>query len=479
MTRNVLLFIIDTVRKDYFDEFADTIQELSDVSFEQCRAASSCSVPSHGSILTERLPSQSGIHNFNVDYASVPTEETFLGRFSDYRTIGVSANEYVGTAFGFSSHFDSWSNISPYHRFEDGIDIKYFSSAGDGADANGIEFYFQFLKTAFRHDAPVQSMLNGAAGQLDQWLAHAPVPKLLDDGAKPVSRKIRNDVTDTDEPFFLFANYMDAHYPMHHVLGFDSSLHDASYRWTSFGFEGYQELMYNVDDAFERYDEFVSTYRDLYAAAIDYLDRQVASTVRSVLDATERETTIVVTSDHGENLGYEADDHMFWHSSSLTEGLLHVPLEIINPPEGFDPVEEQLFSQRNLGKLLAALAEERTPDLFEERAPAEIVGGDVGATDGLLTSEEQEWFDRAQRAVVSTEQKTLWDSLGTVTGYELDPDRPCWQRETDADVSTDIGEEFFDTDIVSYRRQVDAARAATDAEVTDATKERLEELGYR
>lgn len=478
MTRNLVVIILDTVRKDYFDKFADQIQELSDISFDQCRAASSGSVPSHGAMLTEKLPSQSGIHNFNVDYASVPTEETFLGRFSDYRTIGVSANEYVGTEFGFASHFDQWSNISPYHRFEDGIDVKYFSSAGDGADLGGVAFYTQFLKSVIHHDAPIQSILNGAAGQLDQWLARAPIPKLLDDGAKPVSRKILHDVNQTDEPFLLFANYMDAHYPMHHVLGYDRSLHDAPNSWTSFGFDGYLELMYNVDDAVDRYHDFVSTYRNLYAAAIDYLDRQVSHTIRSLLTETEHETTIVVTSDHGENLGYRADDRMFWHNCSLSEGLLHVPLEIINPPAEFEPTVEEMFSQRNLGKLLSTLAEGTTSELFEPRVPAEIVGCTVGSGEDILTPQEQEWHNRAQRAVISMERKVLWDSLGNITVYELDSERPSWQNQTNEEASKGLGDSFFDSEIVSYRDQFEKAGTCDTSEVSEATQERLEELGY-
>lgn len=475
MGRNVVLLILDTVRKDYFDKYASNLQELSDVSFDQCRAASSCSVPSHGSILTGKFPSESGIHNYNVDYGAVSTDETFLGSFSDYERLGVSANEYVGDEFGFSSHLDEWTNISPYHRFEDGIDIKHYSSAGAGADLDGFEFYAQFLKEVLRHEAPLQSLLNGVTGQLDQWLARAPIPKLLDDGARPVSRKIKSDVAETEEPFFMFANYMDAHYPMHHVLGYDRDLHNAPYSWTSFGFEGYLELMYNVDDATERYEDFIPTYRDLYAASIEYLDRKVASTVEWILDETDRETTVVITSDHGENLGFDADDQMFWHSCSLTEALLHVPLEIINPPEGYQDTEEGLFSQLHLGELLSELANSNTPDLFEPKVAAEIVGGDVSDVQ-ILTEDEQEWYDRGQRAVIAAQEKVIWDSFGTVTKYDIDTGQPCWQREKQGTTSEAPDESFFGVDLKEYRDGLNREENAS--EVSAATEDRLKELGY-
>ena len=67
MTRNVVLVCLDTVRKDYFDEYATRLQKLCDVSFEQCRAASSCSVRSHASFMTGELPYRHGIDSYNSD----------------------------------------------------------------------------------------------------------------------------------------------------------------------------------------------------------------------------------------------------------------------------------------------------------------------------------------------------------------------------------------------------------------------------
>jgi predicted AlkP superfamily pyrophosphatase or phosphodiesterase len=84
MPRNVILLVLDTVRKDYFDEYASQIQSLSDVSFSQCRTASSCSVPSHASILTGELPHEHGQHSTNVDYTQILQRTRF---FLNYQTI--------------------------------------------------------------------------------------------------------------------------------------------------------------------------------------------------------------------------------------------------------------------------------------------------------------------------------------------------------------------------------------------------------
>lgn len=116
MTRNVVLVVLDTVRKNTFDEYAPRLRRRSDLSFEQCRAASSWSVPSHASIFTGELPSEHGIHaeSFDADFsfASVDPESTFLGRLPGHRTVGVSANAYVNSTFGFDALFDEFHDFS-------------------------------------------------------------------------------------------------------------------------------------------------------------------------------------------------------------------------------------------------------------------------------------------------------------------------------------------------------------------------------
>ncbi|WP_435159099.1 alkaline phosphatase family protein [Haladaptatus sp. DFWS20] len=60
--RNVLLVCLDTVRADVFGEHANCLHRMADVSFTQCRAASSWTIPSHASMFTGQLPSVHGVH---------------------------------------------------------------------------------------------------------------------------------------------------------------------------------------------------------------------------------------------------------------------------------------------------------------------------------------------------------------------------------------------------------------------------------
>jgi arylsulfatase A-like enzyme len=77
-------------------------------------------------------------------------------------------------------------------------------------------------------------------------------------------------------------------------------------------------------------DRDLRRFRALYAASVDYLNRQVSAFVRDLL-ATAPETTVVVTADHGENLADDAE-RLFDHVSSLSEAVLTSRSSSSTPP---------------------------------------------------------------------------------------------------------------------------------------------------
>ncbi|AKU07577.1 MULTISPECIES: sulfatase-like hydrolase/transferase [Haloferax] len=468
--RNVVLICLDTVRKDYFDRFAERLRERADASFDQCRAASGWSVPSHASMMTGKLPHQHGIHVYNRDFSGLRREDTFLADLPDHRAFGSSANVYASDAFGFDLLFDDFTSVSPDRRFPDGIDAEKF---GQECEETGLARYLAFLKASLASDHPVQSLANGALVEFDRQFAELPVPKPLDDGANIVSReavKLVREHGDAD-PFFMFTNFMDAHGPLTHVRGYDSDLHDAPYSWTTGEYSTHEV---NVSGELEENWEHIEHTRGLYGAAIDYLDRKVCSFIDRVQDETDRETTFVITADHGENLAFEADGGLLAHKGVLTEGLLHVPLLVVNAPEGYDDSETGYFSHVDLGRLLVGLARGETPDVFEARIAAERIGSNMAAD--ASEAERREW-DRMIRVVYDGADKYEWDSNGTRLRHRLDPDRPNWQELAAEDVDIgDLDEAFFDAPLDEYKRE--AVTASTDHDVDQTTKSRLSDLGY-
>jgi len=467
MARNVALIVLDTVRQDYFSDHATRLESMSDVSFTQCRAASSCSVPSHASILTGELPHKHGVHSTSVDYSRLGEAETFFSGLPDHRTVGVSTNTFAGEPFGFDEQFDEFVDVSWTRRFPNGLDAREFVTR---TDASGLSFYTEFLRTALGHENTLATLSNAALAQLDMVFSKLPVPKLLDDGGSAALKTAESHIDAGPEPVFLFVNLMEAHTPHQPVRGYDSSLYDAPNDWSSVDGVSQWEINRNGVDGKE---EVVRHFRDLYTAAIDYLDREVAAFIERVRAATDRETTFIITSDHGENLGYPADDTMMGHTSSLSEGLLHVPLTLVNPPDGYEPTEERYVSHTELGSLVTGIAHGRTPDVFSRRIAAERITT-TNAPD--VEPDEQRYWKRMLRCVYDGDRKWTWDSLGECTEYELDHGRANWQRPIDDGTSVPAwSSEFFSESIDDFQRE---STAGVDEDIDDATRSRLEELGY-
>ena len=470
--RNVVLICLDAVRKDVFDQFAPRLQARADVVYDQCRAVSGWSVPSHASMFTGRLPHQHGIHTFDRDFSGLSRADTFLGDLPDHRAIGASANVYASEAFGFDGLFDDYSSVSPDRRFPAGMDVERW---GQECDATGLDRYAAFVRDALDQDHPLRSLANGVLVEIDDRLAELPIPKPLDDGARLVSREARRLVEAGPEPFFLFTNYMDVHGPLTHVWGYDRSLHDAPLSWSSRAFSGRDVEKGRIEDV----REHVEHHRALYAAATDYLDRRVCALIDAIDAATDRETTCVITADHGENLGYEADERLFAHRSWLTEGLLHVPMLVVNAPgRGGDATEtvDGYLSQLRLGELLVGLANGEVPDVTDEPIPAERVGFNVPVDAAANTLRDA---DRMVRVAYEEDAKYQWDSLGERVRYRLDPDRPSWQEQAAEGDAVDVDRfesELFDVPIEEFRDLAESAESQPDVDA--ATASRLKDLGY-
>ncbi len=467
--RNIVLVCLDAVRKDFFDEYAKRLHSRPGIEYTQARAVSGWSVPSHASMFTGTLPHEHGIHTFNRDFSALTREETFLSELPEHETLGASANVYASDAFGFNELFDAYRSVSPDRRFPDGLDAERW---GQDADETGIARYLAFLRSALAHDYPIQSVANGILVEIDDWLADIPFEKPLDDGANIVAREAKTLVSAASEPFVLFTNFMDVHGPLTPVRAYDNSLYDAPPSWSSGAFDG--RAVEHGDIDLIRDD--IKHHRDLYAAATEYLDRVVTDLIDWTQVNTNKETTIVVTADHGENLGYEADRRLFAHRSGLTEGLLHVPLLVLNPP-GETAQTDDYVSHLRLGELLTGLANGTVPDVTDDVIPAERIGFNVPVNPNATSLRDA---DRAIRVAYEDNTKYQWDSLGNRRRYRLNPDRPSWQ-ELDSE-TVEIGEyetSLFNTPINEYRTSAQTSTEDKIPAVDDNVAERLSNLGYR
>lgn len=454
-TRNVVLLVLDTIRKDYFDTYCRRLRRLSDVSFEECRAASSWSVPSQASIFTGKLPTEHGNHSGQIAYESLDEHGLLFDDLEDHRTIGISANGYANSSFRFDVHFDEFVDIYPGVRYPSALDVRQVTTE---SESDGIGVYWDFLRRSVTHEQPLQSVANGAAAWIQAKASASRLPQPFDDGAKTACREGLKAVESGSEPFFLFMNIMDAHSPHGMTRGYHHSLLEGDWFWTS----NNKDYIFDIDRQLGGEHSDIHNFREYYKLAVEYVDRVVAGFIEDLVATTDRKTTVIVTADHGENLAYFQDDRQMGHvfTKSLTEALLHVPFEIINPPRGYQAQENGYISHLDLPQLVVGLATDQTPEIVRDTVAAEVLGIGTLSLERLRETSDvsllDEW-DRFIRCIYSVEGKQEW----------------CDADESKAPA---IASDVFPKSMAQYSQDIESVSSNLD--ISNEATARLKRLGY-
>jgi hypothetical protein len=276
-------------------------------------------------------------------------------------------------------------------------------------------------------------------------------------------------ISDATEPVFVFTNFMEAHEPYRTKRFYGET--DIPDTWSSSEIDKWE-----INTGSVIAPEYIERYRTLYEQSIRYLDRVVADFIDDLRQQTDRETTIIITADHGQNLGYEYEDGLIGHKASLSEGLLHVPCEIVNPPDSLDIDLERLHSHLDIGNLVTSIAHETRyePEISDECLPAEVLG--IGTERDNFPEDEQEYWDRVIRCIYENNQKTQWDILGNRFEYEISLKRRSWQRLLREDIDKpSCTSAVFENPINEINRNLSANFGD---DVTSAVRNQMEELGY-
>lgn len=300
---NVLFLILDTVRASslgLYGESAWTSPELEalaprGVFFERAIAPSPWTLPSHASMFTGRWP-----HRLGVDWNPLgPAEPTLAETLTSegYATAGFVGNMlYASRTSGLARGFG---------RYED-----YPVSAGQIVLSSSLGRAFAY-SDGFRRLIRHHELLNrkSATEVNREFLAWLDARE--EDGA--------------ERPWFAFLNYYDAHEP---YFPPDSILNGRE--WNDYNHRGGVML---GGAAWREHSRMTLDEVRIHALAyFDAVKRTDAATGR-LLDELERRglldgTLVVVTSDHGEQLG---EHGLFGHTNSLYMPALHVPLLMLWP----------------------------------------------------------------------------------------------------------------------------------------------------
>ena len=351
---NILIVVLDTVRRDAAGwPTAATPPELTravltpnvaalagrGVAWRNAWSAAPWTVPSHASLFTGLLPSGHGCNGLRPRLnANLPT---LAGRLGDagYETAAFFSNPWLADR-------SSWLLRGFQLRQEASIGGLTRMMVGEAA-----------------HD---QGGAASAAG-FRKWLLGR----------------------DPERPFLAFVNLLEAHLPYAPLPG-DLAVAAPGLRADGgipIGW-GHEYNAGLLEDAAVDWP----LVRSCYAGDVVAADRLFGLLLASLQDAgLDDETIVVVTSDHGENLG---DHRLFEHQFSVHETLLAVPLVIAGPgigPGGSVHAEPVMLTDLFATVLeFAGLPADTAPpgsrSLFAGAAPSgrPLVGEYEGPSEGLV-----------------------------------------------------------------------------------------------
>ncbi len=348
---NVVLIVMDTVRADHLSVYGyehDTTPNLKalardSVAYTNAISASDITLTSHASIFTGMYPSWHSAYCQPPEAAygrrlspKYPTVAELMQK-SGYETLGVAANLYLREDFGLDRGFDQFHIPRPVPLLPD--------------DARWL----------LRHDVRRWISYTGDTAQFDRLFS--------------LSEDVNRDLFGLmehrghpDAPFFVFLNYMDAHFPYVPPAPYNSRFPGRHPRTTGDDLGVQQYALSNGKEAPGYVEHCVSQYD----GGIAYEDEQIGHVVQWLKshDAYDN-TMIVIASDHGEGFG---ERHRVEHANGPYQSLLHVVLMVKYPKSTLKGSEAGLVSLTDVAPTILSAAGVAVPPTMQGHDLAAGVG---------------------------------------------------------------------------------------------------------
>jgi hypothetical protein len=152
-------------------------------------------------MFTGALPYEHQIATVRTDFGMI-ADECFLTDMDGHTSIGLSANPWLAPDFGFDELFNRFKTISPYRRFNDGIDVRRFVA---NSEETGFRHYLSFISEVLHNENRIKSVSNGISTYLLELFKSSRFASPVDGGASILSREIKKVTNKTSEPYVLFA----------------------------------------------------------------------------------------------------------------------------------------------------------------------------------------------------------------------------------------------------------------------------------
>ena len=459
---NVLLVVLDTARADGFEPYGATPGSTPAVAAlaqrgaaaPRVHATANWTLPSHASLFSGRLPRTLGIGGgATLAQVLAANEHVLLApvlRDEGWHTIAITANPFVSPAHGFGLGIDRFFEIQSARR----------PLRDAGRDRAGW-------------------MLDGALADVD-------------DGLQAVEETFGRAVAEApcDRPWFAFVNLMECHSPYlpprpWNDLGLIERLRAVG---DVRRYQSHSAVVGAATGGMVVPPTSLHRMRHLYGSAITMMDAWVGRVVeRLAAEGKLDDTIVVVTSDHGENLGEEG---LLGHTLSVDERLLRVPLVAAGP--GVDL--EGVVSIADVPRVIARAVGLRRHPWARPAAPDGLA---VAQNDGYravhpafgamfqrewnLSQEAVEQLDRPMRAVIDTRFKLVRD--GTAQRLHDLVDDPLERRDVSGGHPDDLARlaavlDSTDADLGAVSPSGGLSAVAPDAAASGDLVDRLRLLGY-
>lgn len=482
---NIVFIVMDTARADAFQgnkkSATPNIDEIRSkgVSYSQAFSVAPWTLPSHASLFTGLVPSKHGAHaghkELTQEYRLLPE----ILREAGYQTVAVSNNTWISEEFGFARGFDIFRKNWQYIQSD--VDLGEAARTEEGWDK------LRSVASQLFDGNPITNLANAVYGQFIRKRAN-------DDGAKSTNEWVRDWLQEREknDPIFLFINYLEPHLEYKPPREYTKPLLPDNVSYEA-AMQVNQDAWSYIAGKTEMSDLDFEILEALYQAEIAYLDKRIGE-LRSVLkDRGEwDDTIIVVTGDHGENIG----DHGFMdHQYSVYDTLLHVPLIIKGGEFGEGKTIDNLVQLTDLPLTILDAAGIEAPEFRKQTQgtsfypdsdtdPREYVVAEYLAPQPSMEalekrvgelSESVKKYNRSLRTIRTERWKLIRGSDGSKELYNIESD-PGETRDLSDDEPT--VRRRLENKLDEWIDSFETADVSGDVEMQQDTKDRLEDLGY-
>ncbi len=315
---NILWITVDACRKDMFYDLP-FIKELAKKSivFENAFANAPWTLPSVASMFTGLYPSQHGALNEKTKLKKNVKTIAEILREKGYETIIITQN-------------DGW--ITPYYGLTRGFKKIY-----------DIE---KLIEETLKIKLPKSKKKKLFVRMLVKYFIGYDVLTV---------KLLKNIIENTTDPWFVYLHLMDTHMPyepktfplialVRHLVFYKNWKEKMQMTWI--GERGFS-------------NRELKMLKKYYIRAMKDAEKQIKKCIPLL---NERKTVVVITADHGENLG---EHGMIGHQFSFHDALLHVPLVVYAPFIEAKKVDT-LFETKDIFYLLQDIAENRIKNFYKK-----------------------------------------------------------------------------------------------------------------